>query len=250
MLSSLLSLLLTIGAVQAEEPDWFDDTDPRAAALLGLIDGAKNAEAKLQDTTFTFSLQEYWGKKMQAPQTIEVKFRRPHHTYMRWVDDVHPGRHLLYKQGWNDGRIRVKPSGWLPVLNLDPRGMIAMRGSRHSALETGFSFMVGKFSGDSARVLANPDLHLTFADYGTKKLDGADAHCFDVKLPKDQDPGLYAHRLNVCVNLSTGLPATIKIWDAEDGEVQLVGEYGYLNVRVNPGLTDMDFDPENPDYPF
>jgi outer membrane lipoprotein-sorting protein len=31
---------------------------------------------------------------------------------------------------------------------------------------------------------------------------------------------------------------------------QLIERYGYLDVRLNPGLTDADFDPKNPAYGF
>ena len=43
------------------------------------------------------------------------------------------------------------------------------------------------------------------------------------------------------------LPIYAEIFDW-DG--QLVERYGYRNLRLNPGLTDEDFNPKNPDYGF
>ena len=35
-----------------------------------------------------------------------------------------------------------------------------------------------------------------------------------------------------------------------DGEPVLEEEYTYTDVRVNVGLTDLEFDPDNPEYDF
>jgi outer membrane lipoprotein-sorting protein len=40
------------------------------------------------------------------------------------------------------------------------------------------------------------------------------------------------------------------LWPEKDGEPVLEEEYTYLNVQLNVGLTDADFDPENENYHF
>lgn len=60
-------------------------------------------------------------------------------------------------------------------------------------------------------------------------------------------PRYYAARGSVWVSPERLLPTRIEIFDA-DGE--LYERYVYAEVRVNVGLTDADFDPENPDYRF
>ena len=37
---------------------------------------------------------------------------------------------------------------------------------------------------------------------------------------------------------------------AEKAAPPVMEEYTYVNVKVNVGLTDKDFDPENPEYKF
>ena len=40
-------------------------------------------------------------------------------------------------------------------------------------------------------------------------------------------------------------------WPVREGvSPQVIEEYNYLNVKVNVGLTDADFDPKNPAYDF
>jgi outer membrane lipoprotein-sorting protein len=60
-------------------------------------------------------------------------------------------------------------------------------------------------------------------------------------------PRYYAARGTVWVSPESLLPTRIEIFDA-DGE--LYERYFYRDVRLNIGLTDLDFDPENPDYRF
>jgi hypothetical protein len=40
----------------------------------------------------------------------------------------------------------------------------------------------------------------------------------------------------------------VKVWDDVDGRLELVEEYSFADIRVNVGLTDEDFSPDNPDY--
>ena len=38
--------------------------------------------------------------------------------------------------------------------------------------------------------------------------------------------------------------------DKQDGQSELIEEYTYLNMKINVGLTDSDFDIHNPAYRF
>jgi outer membrane lipoprotein-sorting protein len=60
-------------------------------------------------------------------------------------------------------------------------------------------------------------------------------------------PRYYAARGTVWVSPESLLPTRIEIFDA-NGE--LYERYVYRDVKLNIGLTDLDFDPENPDYRF
>lgn len=60
-------------------------------------------------------------------------------------------------------------------------------------------------------------------------------------------PRYYSARGTVWVSPQSLLPTRIEIFDAND---ELYERYIYAEVRLNVGLTDADFDPENPDYRF
>ena len=60
-------------------------------------------------------------------------------------------------------------------------------------------------------------------------------------------PTYYSARGSVWVAPDSLLPTRIEIFDA-DG--RLYERYIYNDVQINVGLTDLDFDPQNPDYRF
>ena len=60
-------------------------------------------------------------------------------------------------------------------------------------------------------------------------------------------PRYYSARGTLWVSPETLMPKRIEIFDAED---RLYERYIYREVQLNIGLTDLDFDPENPDYRF
>lgn len=237
-------MFLTVLPVHAQEGQ------PTPPAIQSLIDQMVAADKRLQDSTYTFHQAESIDGKKQPDQEILVKYRRPHHVYLKWVGATHNGRQLLYKQGWNDGKLRVSPGPWIPNLNLDPTSGLVMRSSRHSILEIGYPKIVGIIARDNAKVQKNPALQSKITDLGISTVHGEQAHCYETELRKDIDPSLYGYKVNLCINLRTKLPARIQTWDKVNGEIQMVEDYGFENIEINSGLTDLDFDPDNEAYSF
>lgn len=60
-------------------------------------------------------------------------------------------------------------------------------------------------------------------------------------------PPYYSSRSEWMLDEETSLPLRVTFWDA-DGS--LYERYEYAGMRINPPLTDLDFDPENPGYGF
>ena len=215
-----------------------------------VIAAMQTAAAQARDATYIFHKQEYADGKQRPAERTAVKYRAPNDVYMKWLGPVHKGRELLYRSTGNRGRLRINPGRWLPNINLDPRGRLAMHGNRHSIFDLPFPAIVKNFTDSATLIRANPALRARIDDLGEQRRLGETGHCYHLQLPKKQEPRLYAAETELCVSLRTGLPLTIKSWDEEDGAFRLVEDYGYENVRVNVGLTDLDFDPDNPAYGF
>jgi hypothetical protein len=59
--------------------------------------------------------------------------------------------------------------------------------------------------------------------------------------------GYATARVEICSHRTLHLPTGVRIWE-QDG--QLVEHYTYHDYRLNPGLTERDFDTANRDYGF
>jgi hypothetical protein len=66
-------------------------------------------------------------------------------------------------------------------------------------------------------------------------------------LPRDPRAGYYAYRVELFFDEERRLPIRVVVYDWSD---QLVEDYTYADLRLNPGLTTLDFDPGNKEYGF
>ena len=225
-----------------------DDRDQ----VFALVAEIEAAEKRLQDSVYTLEMQEYVDGKLKDKEVMALKYRRPHEVMLTWVGDVNNGRELLYRHGWNDGNLRVNPGRFLPTLNLDPLGKVATAESRHSVLDSGVPFAVGKITGDTWKVRDAPDQYAdaTFTWLGASQVGGRSVSCYEATLPKAQDASFYATKAKVCAYDDLKLPASFEVWDVEDGSLRMVERFVFGDLKVNVGLTDTDFDPDNPAYGF
>lgn len=239
MLTTSLLLLLSGPALAGEIPD----------DVMARFTRMEKAAGALTSYTYTFRRHEWTGGKQQDVHEMAVKFRKPMDIYMKWVGDTHTDRELLYRQGHNDGDMKVKPGPMIPTLNLNPTGKLAMRGSRHGIDLIDISNVVAIISDQTARIRASDSLSATYTLQGPEVINGEASTCLRADLPKNQDPALYAQRIDMCTSDATGLLVRLRAWDVEDGQLRKVEDYEFRDVTPTT-LTETDFDPDNPAYNF
>jgi Protein of unknown function (DUF1571) len=88
---------------------------------------------------------------------------------------------------------------------------------------------------------------VTIEDAGQRTTFERPSHRYILHFPDHPAKGYYCMTAVVEVDHDYRLPIYAEIFDW-DG--QLVERYGYRDLRLNPGLTDEDFNPKNPDYGF
>lgn len=227
-------MLLLVSAAMAVPPAADDAVGLEFTAAMERMDAVL---AGLKDCTFTLTSEEYVDGAMTEKSWVDIRFRREEDIYMHFTKGPNAGRMLLYRgPDWNGGKFRIDPGRFIPVMSLHPEGRLAKRGNRHTVRDVPLPRLGAKILGDATKVRDHP----TWKPEITKLSAG----CYETRLPKDEDATLYAYRAHICIDAGTGLPSSLKIWDHEDGAMRLVESYGYLDLVVNPGLTDTDFDPE------
>jgi hypothetical protein len=183
--------------------------------------------------------------KKSGVETIFIKFQKPYKLYMKWVEEPHKGREIIYVAGENDDCFLAKPDGFLGyvVKAIKKPGTHKSPETRYSMQEVGIGSLIDSIVDTTLQARDNNELRLFYR--GTAKRSGREAYVVERLLPaRDSYPN---SRLVVYVDTATRLPLEAYAYGA-DGT--LWEHCKYREVRINPELKDIDFSTENREYGF
>lgn len=184
------------------------------------------------------------GDKLIAPFSVYLKFRKPERVQ---------GREVLYVQGKHHNDVIARRGGRRNpnmTLELDPKGPLAMDGNRYPITEIGIKNLTSQLIGVLEQELTSDNCEVkSFRD---AKLNNRPCIHFQVRhTVRRPDQRYYMARVLVDEELKIPVYFASYDWPKEEGgEPQLLEEYAYLDIKINIGLTDKDFDVANPDYHF
>jgi outer membrane lipoprotein-sorting protein len=220
--------------------------DEIAPDALITLDRMETAYAGVQDYTANFLKQERVGGELLPEENILLKFKKPFKIYLKWLKGPHEGREALYVDGKYDNKVIGHEGGLFGfvTLHMDPKGKIATLDNRHSILDVGIGRLIDIVMENVRRAHKAGELKPAITDDAAF---GKPAKKIDVILPNDRTKGYYASRFELWTDNETGLPVRLKAygWDGE-----LIESYGYKDLKVNQGLKDGEFEPDNPEYKF
>jgi hypothetical protein len=162
------------------------------------------------------------------------------------------GREVLYVPGQHDNKLLIRKGGrLLPniTVRLDPTGRLAMQGNRFSIKSLGLHALVHRLLMIGTQELEYDECEVHRFD---QKLGNRACSVFEVVHPVRREHFQY-HLARVFVDQELQIPIRFESYDwpeEEGGEPLLLEEYTYLNVKLNVGFSDYDFDPENAEYRF
>jgi len=211
------------------------------------ISDMKEAYAKIDNYTAIFHKQERVNGKLNEEETIFIKFKKPFKIYMRWAQDPYKGREALYVEGWNGNRMMIYESrvmGGVRV-NLDPNGFIAMKSNRHPIMDSGIGNLVNLIGDNFIKGIKTGEIE--FKERGEETVYDRKTKKVEIIFPRDKAKGYYCCRALINIDVENNLPLKVQIYDLHN---LLIENYGYEDLKLNVGLTDTDFDPENPEYKF
>ena len=210
----------------------------------------KEAEAAYGTVTnyvAIFHKQQRVGGKLLQEETIRIKFRKPFSLYMKWIAEPNKGSELLYVEGWNEDRARVHKGRWLRfiVRNLAPEDPQLMKNNLRPFTDTGIGFLVKTVAVNVRKAIKAGEL--SFYERGEETVYGRKTQRLEVVFPKEKAEDYDACRLIINQDIESKILVRIRMYDWGD---QLSENYGYEYLKLDAGLTDADFDPENAAYHF
>lgn len=231
---AFLLLALAAAGAGAADPD-----------LDSLVKAGMERYARVRDYTCLMWRTEWIERagKYKVQGGILLKHRKPASFYLRWTEPPARGTESLYEEGRNGGRMLVHYNNFFRFLtfSLAPDHPRALRNNRHTIREAHLGFFLEMIESNRRRARESGEGHTEFL--GEDTLDGRTMLLFGATLPPGR--GYYCGRVLMGFDRESCLPLRVECygWDGRLWEA-----YRFSRLVPNPGLTDADFDPKNPDY--
>ncbi|MDX1969645.1 MAG: DUF1571 domain-containing protein [Planctomycetaceae bacterium] len=241
---------LSLNSSYAADPV-VDPQHPLAPALEHAYK-ARETLKQVADYEAVFSKREIVGRKA-VESTMRIKFRKePYSVYMIFLKP-HEGREVIYVEGRNNGKLLAHETGIRSIagtVSLATDSEDAMEDNRYPITMIGMHYMLDRLIEQWEMESQYGEVDVQY--YPNAKL-GASTTCkvIESKHPKPRRQFRF-HMTRLFLDNATGYPIRLEqlAFPEGNGKPLMVEAYTYLDVKVNLGLKDRDFDHTNPNYAF
>ncbi len=226
---------------------------PIERAIQAIADSQSRYE-RVEDYTCTFYKRERIAGRMTPLHVMSMKVRtKPPSIYFKFQQPAH-GREAIYIAGRHGSKVLAHDVGLNKVLAgtlaLEPTSSRAMEDCRHPITEAGIGPLLDTLAKRWAVELDPAETKLAFRDdmlIGPRRctmIESAHPH---------RRAEFLHHMVRVYIDQELGLPIRFEAfdWPRHPGsEPELTEEYSYIHLKLNVGLSDIDFDVANSRYSF
>jgi hypothetical protein len=225
---------------------------PLMPAVRMAKDGLARIDATIGDYSAMLIKEERIAGTLNPKEVAFIKVRHQPFSVYCYFLQPHKGRECLYMDGPNaaKGLLVARDCGFrkrLGKFELDPEGRLAMAGQKYPIMKLGIRNLMAEL----AMVGAN-DVQFGECEVQTKQsaINGRSATLIEVVHPIARQNFRF-HKAEIFIDNELKLPVRYAayMWPANPGEAPPLEEaYTYLNVKLNNGYTDADFDKNNTEY--
>jgi len=223
------------------------DEHPLMPALNWAKDIYKHIDTDVKDYTCTFVKRERHDGKVSDPEFVFAKFRnQPYSVYMRFVKPAAvEGQEAIYVDGQNNNNLVGRGSGIKRIagwVSFVPTSPVPMKDNHYPITEAGVRNLTKRLIEVAENDVKYGECEVKF--YKNAKINGSSTTCVQVVHPTPRKNFLF-HKARIYVDDELKVPVRYEAydWPAKAGDdPQLIEEYTYLNMKINLGLTDADFD--------
>lgn len=201
--------------------------------------------SKLNSYSCILNKKELIGEKIREQRNIIFKYKKPLSFYMKWTEGSEKGTEAIYVYGKYKNKLVVHIGGYLKFINVsvDPKGRLAMRNNRHSILESHMGHIIQLMQKNYKTALINNELKISFE--GNELFDEKNTLLYKAIFPENKN--YYGHIILINIDEELSLPVRIRVYGWKK---ELMEWYEYTKLKVDTGLSEIDFDIENPAYGF
>ena len=238
--------------------------DPLRECLRIAYDGEKRIQESIRDYTCTLTRRERVDGRLMAYETMFVKIRHqqkqagsvvePFSVYVRFLaPDRVKGREVIYVEGQNGGKLIVRNGGTRfehITTSLLPDSPAAMQQTRYPITEIGMLNLTRRLIERGEQEMKDKECQVKLVRGA--KINGRPSTVIQVAhTTRQSDLQFKTARIMIDDELDLPVHYSAYDWPEKEGEpVSLLEEYTYTDVKLNVGLTDLDFDHRNEAYRF
>jgi len=227
---------------------------PLMPALRWAREGYSGIE-KIQDYTATLIKCERIGNTLGEEQYLAIKVRhKPFSVYLNFLKPAGvKGQECIFIDGANSGKMWAHGTGMraaFGTVSLDPDGNMAMSGQRYPLTQIGILNLTKRLIEVASEDVKYGECEVKY--FQGAKINGRVCTCTQVIHPVPRKNFLF-HLARIFVDDQLNVPVRYEAYDwpkVAGGAPELIEAYTYVNMRLNVGLTDFDFDIHNPAYRF
>jgi hypothetical protein len=235
-------------------------THPLDPVIAEAVEGLKHIRTNIRDYSCLMVRQERIDGRLGPHEFISAKVRNPRvdggveipfSVYLKFLKpDKVKGREVLYVAGRYGDELFARRGGnrfAFVTTRLKPTSELAMKDNRYPITDFGLENLVARLL-EAARQDRNTDCDVTFL----KDAKINDRRCRGIVVTHENRPAdPRFHQVRIFIDEEYNVPVHYEAFDWPEkpgGEPLLLERYTYLNLKFNSGLTNWDFDPENPEY--
>ena len=224
--------------------------------------GLKRIDEEVKDYTATIVKQIRFNGKLLPVDHIEVKIRHersdgdeavPFSVYTKMLSPQKKlGIEAIYVDTWNDNNIAAHPNWTVGNfrLNLPVDGFLAMKEQLHPITMIGIKNLLRQTIGKGERDLQHKECTVEI-NYNVV-VDDRKCLLITITQPVPRDHFEF-HIAKIYIDIEHEVPIGYEgyLWPEEEGgEPLLLEKYLYTDLKLNVGLEDIDFSPDNEAYGY
>ncbi len=239
--------------------EYIPPTRPGDHPLVQAVEWAKVGLRRIElieDYSATVAKRERISGKLRDYEYYFIKVRhKPFSVYLYFLSPANlRGQEVIYVEGQNNGNMWAHTVGirgsLIGTVSLSPTGMIAMKDQRYPMTEIGIKNLTRRLIEVGQQDMKYGECEVRF--FRGAKINDRTCTCLQVVHPVPRRNFLF-HIARIFVDDELNIPIRYEAhgWPTQPGGPPIVlEEYTYLDLKLNNGFTDLDFDPKNPNYGF
>ena len=225
-----------------------------------------NINQNVQDYTCIMMKQERIDGKLNEPEYMKVKIRNqnaargvPFSVYLNFIAPQEAvGREVVYVEGQNNGKLVAHEGKGLRAkfgkVELLPTSALAMEGNRYPITQIGIANLTRRLLEVGAHDMQFGECTVNYRKNAKVKTSNDERTCtiIEVVHPVPRRNFLF-HKAVIYLDDELNVPIRYEAYSwpkTPGGPPELDEMYTYLSLKLNVGLTNADFDWNNPTYHF